>query len=52
MRSRHASVRAVPLAGVVFRDVAGAGTVELSLAWRQEPSTLVRTVLQTLEEAR
>lgn len=47
-----ASVRAVPLAGVVFRDVEGAGTVELSLAWREEPSTLVRTVLQTLEEAR
>lgn len=47
-----ASVRAVPLAGVEFRDVAGAGSVELSLAWRAEPSALVRTVLETLEEAR
>lgn len=45
------SVRAVPLPGVVFREVADAGSVELALAWRDEPSTLVRTVLDTLEAA-
>jgi DNA-binding transcriptional LysR family regulator len=46
-----ASARAVPLAGVVFRDVTDAGTVELALAWRDEPSTLVRSVLAALEDA-
>ncbi|RYU09900.1 LysR substrate-binding domain-containing protein [Nocardioides iriomotensis] len=44
------SVRAVPLAGVVFRDVADAGSVELALAWREEPSALVRRVVAVLEE--
>ena len=34
-----ASVRAVPLAGVVFRDVADAATIELALAWRTEDSS-------------
>ncbi len=46
-----ASARAVPLAGVVFRDIVDAGTVELALAWRDEPSTLVRSVLAVLEES-
>ncbi|RHW26182.1 LysR family transcriptional regulator [Nocardioides immobilis] len=46
-----ASARAVPLADVVFRDVADAGTVELALAWRDEPSTLVRSILAVLEAA-
>jgi DNA-binding transcriptional LysR family regulator len=46
-----ASACAIPLAGVVFRDVADAGTVELALAWRDEPSTLVRSVLTVLEDA-
>jgi DNA-binding transcriptional LysR family regulator len=46
-----ASARAIPLAGVVFRDVADAGTVELALAWRDEPSALVRSVLAVLEDA-
>jgi DNA-binding transcriptional LysR family regulator len=46
-----ASVRAVPLAGVVFRDVVDAGSVELALAWRQEdPSPLVGSVLTTLAD--
>ena len=31
-----ASVRAVPLAGVVFRDVVDAATIELAVAWRAE----------------
>lgn len=31
-----ASVRAAPLTGVVFRDVTGAATVELALAWRED----------------
>lgn len=50
-----ASVRALPLAGVVFRDVAGAGSVELALAWHRGDrlpgprSPLVRSVLETLE---
>ncbi len=45
-----ASVRAIPLAGVVFRDVVDAATIELALAWRtDDPSPLVRTVLETLE---
>jgi DNA-binding transcriptional LysR family regulator len=47
-----ASVRSVPLAGVVFRDVAAAGSVELALAWRHEdPSPLVGSVLTTLTDA-
>lgn len=47
-----ASVRAVPLAGVVFRDVVDAATVELACAWRAEsPSPMVRSVLDSLEAA-
>lgn len=47
-----ASVRAVPLAGVVFRDVLATATVELACAWRAEsPSPLVRSVLDSLEAA-
>ncbi|HVV14525.1 LysR substrate-binding domain-containing protein [Amycolatopsis sp.] len=47
-----ASARALPLAGVVFRDLAGAGSVELALAWRrEEESSLVRAVLDVLEDA-
>ena len=47
-----ASVRAVPLAGVVFRDVADAATIELALAWRTEdPSPVVRAVLDVLDGA-
>lgn len=46
-----ASVRAVPLPGVVFRDVADVATVELSLAWRRDSgSVLVAAVLETLTE--
>ncbi len=43
------SVRAAPLAGVVFRDVADAATVELALAWRADESNpAVLTVLDAL----
>ncbi|WP_206791936.1 LysR substrate-binding domain-containing protein [Amycolatopsis sp. MtRt-6] len=46
-----ASARSLPLAGVVFRDLAGAATVELALAWHREtPSPLVTTVLAALED--
>ncbi|AXB41611.1 LysR family transcriptional regulator [Amycolatopsis albispora] len=45
-----ASARALPLAGVVFRDLSGAATVELALAWHRETrSPLVSTVLAELE---
>jgi DNA-binding transcriptional LysR family regulator len=44
-----ASARALPLAGVVFRDLPGAESVELALAWRQDAdSPLVRRVLDAL----
>ncbi|MDQ4009061.1 MAG: LysR substrate-binding domain-containing protein [Actinomycetota bacterium] len=47
-----ASVRAVPLAGVVFRDVGDAGSVELALAWRTEDaSPLLHSVLDTLTDS-
>lgn len=46
-----ASVRSTPLPGVVFRDVADAGSVELALAWRAgEASPLVGSVLTVLGE--
>ncbi|HEY3467358.1 MAG TPA: LysR substrate-binding domain-containing protein [Amycolatopsis sp.] len=46
-----ASARSLPLAGVVFRDLAGAATVELALAWHRESrSPLVTTVLDALED--
>jgi len=46
------SVRSVPLAGVVFREVVDAGSIELALAWRRDdPSPLVRSVLAVLEDA-
>ena len=47
-----ASVRAASLAGVVFRDVADAASIELALAWRGDdvdPSVL--GVLAALEAA-
>ena len=47
-----ASVRAVPLAGVVFRDVADAASVELACAWRADAgSATVRAVLAAFEAA-
>jgi DNA-binding transcriptional LysR family regulator len=47
-----ASVRAVPLAGVAFRDVVDAATIELACAWRAEsPSPVVTAVLEALEAA-
>lgn len=43
------SVRSMQLDGVVFRDVAGASTIDLSLAWRaDEPSPLVSSALEVL----
>lgn len=45
-----ASARALPLAGVVFRDLTDAGSVELAVAWlRDNDSPLVRSVLDILE---
>jgi DNA-binding transcriptional LysR family regulator len=52
-----ASVRALPLAGVVFRDVLDAGSIELAMAWHRGDhppaprSPLVGSVLDTLEAA-
>lgn len=46
-----ASIRMMPLAGVVFRDVTDPGTVELALAWRSDPSPMVDTVLTVLGAA-
>lgn len=46
------SVRAAPLEGVVFRDVPGAGTVELALAWRSdETNPAVLSVVEALAAA-
>lgn len=46
-----ASARSLPLAGVVFRDLAGAASVELALAWhRATRSPVVTTVLAALED--
>jgi len=46
------SVRAVPLDGVVFRDVVGAGTTEIALAWKRDAqSPVVRSVIATLAAA-
>ncbi len=47
-----ASVRAAPLAGVVFRDVVDTATIEIACAWHAgSPSPLVRSVLESLEAA-
>ncbi|GAA3685772.1 LysR family transcriptional regulator [Nocardioides ginsengisoli] len=44
------SVRSMQLKGVVFRDVADAATIDLSLAWRaDEPSSLVAAALDVLD---
>jgi len=44
------SVRSMQLAGVVYRDVADAATIDLSLAWRtDDASALVSTALDVLE---
>lgn len=45
------SVRSIPLPGVVFREIADAPTVDHALAWRESPSTLVQSLLDTLEQA-
>ena len=43
------TVQASPLQGVVFREVAGAATIALALAWRsEEPSPLVASILGVL----
>jgi hypothetical protein len=45
-------VRAAPLTGVVFRDVADAATVDLALAWRaEENNPAVLAVLDVLASA-
>jgi DNA-binding transcriptional LysR family regulator len=44
------SVRSMQLTGVVFRDVADASTIDLSLAWRaHDPSALVSGALDVLD---
>jgi DNA-binding transcriptional LysR family regulator len=44
------SVRSMQLKGVVFREVAEAATIDLSLAWRaDEPSSLVTAALDVLD---
>ncbi len=46
------SVRAVPLAGVVFREVTDAGSISLALAWRRgEASPVTVSVVETLVDA-
>lgn len=46
------SARAAPLDGVVFRDVAGAGTVDLALGWRSDESNpAVLSVVEALAAA-
>lgn len=46
-----ASARSLPLAGVVFRDLAGAASVQLALAWHRETaSPVVSTVLDLLQD--
>lgn len=45
-----ASVRALTLEGVVFRDLAGAAEIDLALAWpRDHPSPLVAALLEVLD---
>ncbi|MER7605942.1 LysR substrate-binding domain-containing protein [Nocardioides sp. NPDC127503] len=47
-----ASVRALPLEGVVFRDLLDAGSVELSLAYRtDDDNPVVDSVIEVLEAA-
>lgn len=47
-----ASVRALPLDGVVFRDLVDAGTVELALAWRRgADNAVVDAVVKVLRAA-
>nr|WP_296765285.1 LysR family transcriptional regulator [Rhodococcus sp. (in: high G+C Gram-positive bacteria)] len=46
------SVRALKLDGVVFRDIGGAHTIDLALAWRRDhASPLIESLVQTLEDA-
>ncbi len=46
------SVRTLPLAGVVFREVPDAGAIPLTLAWRRgESSAVVAAVVDTLATA-
>lgn len=46
-----ASARSLPLDGVVFRDLSGAATVELALAWHRETrSPLVASALAALDD--
>ena len=47
-----ASVRAAPLAGVVFRDVPDAASLDLALAWRTDDTDpALLAVLEVLERA-
>jgi len=47
-----ASVRSLPLDGLVFRDLLDAGSIELALAWRRgEDNPVVEAVVGVLEAA-
>jgi DNA-binding transcriptional LysR family regulator len=47
-----ASVRALPLQGLVFRDLADAGSIELALAWRRGgDNPVVDAVVDVLSSA-
>ena len=47
-----ASVRALPLHGLVFRDLADGGTIELALAWRRSADNpVVEAVIDALSNA-
>ncbi|MFY0408404.1 LysR substrate-binding domain-containing protein [Solicola sp. PLA-1-18] len=44
------SARAIPLAGVIFREITGAATIDLALAWRRnDTSPLVSAVVEVLD---
>jgi len=47
-----ASVRALPLQGLVFRDLADAGSIDLALAWRRGgDNPVVDAVINVLSSA-
>lgn len=45
------SAQALRLDGVVYRDVVDAPSIELVVAWREDPSGLVRSVVEVLESS-
>jgi len=45
------SVRSMKLDGVVFRDVAGAETIDLALAFSRDAPAAVHSLIRALEES-